>query len=927
MMFGLKCGFHTHHVAPENRVHVRKCWNWPRTVWATPFILFTLLLLGGWLNTAPLASAQGADTACNPAGDDNELLYCVWTVEPRFGGFYLDPDDSTALKIWLTDTDDTDDTLTTALAEINRRCGRDFDSATALEADYAVGQLKGWFDTAASDFHEQMTGVDLDEAANRITVMVADLDADQDTVAEHVAGLGVPAEAVQFEEFQLLPPDPIPAAQSSGGSSVPDQSLNGALEPMVGGGEVIVESGSGTTLCSIGFAIGLINDLGEYEDGFVTAGHCGDGNPGVQFLIHYSSPSLYGVPIWNTLSNGVDAQYVRRTSSEIDLGLRLIARPSQENTTGRAYSQAYLNLDAQDPYFEIIGTAIPIVGQTVHKVGRATGWTSGVVTSTCTTTTYGSRCVGRALLDSFSGDSGGPVFSLNNDDTAMLVGIHQGSGVDDAIFARVDQALTKLFYDRGITDVWLTNDLPLQMTEYHISSEPLYGDEYQPGETIEITYSFSEAVTLLPGRQLRVVIAAPGNRYPQAKYDAARSEQAGDDKLVFTWQVPDGVEGGIWVGPGVPGASRSIGDLNGNVLAPIKLDHGRSAQIGQKSGNPQMQWGGFSNSPLDGDRFQPGEEIHVTTRWDRPVKVDPDNPPYVEISMWPTPGWARAEYDHQLSEEQGLHRLVFTYTVQPGDEDTNGIWVGAADGDTPYRGYTSLHNPGGITDYSGRSPNRDWPTDDKEYGVETRDSAPLMRWSGFSSEPAHGDTYQPGEVIEVTTRWDRPVKVNPVDPPWVKIFIGSATVRAHWSSVASDGLADNTWCSATRCNPGMWIPTVSRCTTPACRILTESPITPVFRPMMIGQRTITKIKLATPAPHASSTWTLVRPLTPAGSNPGRWLRSPSPPTSRSGWKETPRLSCSCESLTITPERPTTRGAAKPPAPTNRCSPGQCGMAT
>ena len=62
-----------------------------------------------------------------------------------------------------------------------------------------------------------MTSVDLDEYANRITVMVADLDADQDTVAGYVAGLGVPDGAVQFEEFQLLPPDPIPAAQSSGG--------------------------------------------------------------------------------------------------------------------------------------------------------------------------------------------------------------------------------------------------------------------------------------------------------------------------------------------------------------------------------------------------------------------------------------------------------------------------------------------------------------------------------------------------------------------------------------------------------------------------------------------------------------------------------------------------------------------------------------
>ena len=188
MMFGLRSGFHTPRVAPENRVHVCKCWNWPRTVWATPFILFTLLLLGGWLNTAPLASAQGADTACNPAGDDNELLYCVWTVEPRFGGMSVDQSDATVLRVLLTGHDPTDGAAARVLAEVNRLWDREFAGTTVVTADYTVGQLKGWFDTVAADFHELMTGVDLDEAGNRITVMVADLDEDQDTVADTSPG-------------------------------------------------------------------------------------------------------------------------------------------------------------------------------------------------------------------------------------------------------------------------------------------------------------------------------------------------------------------------------------------------------------------------------------------------------------------------------------------------------------------------------------------------------------------------------------------------------------------------------------------------------------------------------------------------------------------------------------------------------------------
>ena len=69
-------------------------------LWASSWIfLVVVLAMVGWITWASPVHARDPDTPCNPAGDDNELLYCVWTVEPHFGGFYLDPDDSTALKI------------------------------------------------------------------------------------------------------------------------------------------------------------------------------------------------------------------------------------------------------------------------------------------------------------------------------------------------------------------------------------------------------------------------------------------------------------------------------------------------------------------------------------------------------------------------------------------------------------------------------------------------------------------------------------------------------------------------------------------------------------------------------------------------------------------------------------------------------------
>ena len=749
-------------------------------LWAVSWIFLVVVLsIVGWITWASPVHAQDADVPCNPSGDDNNLLYCVWTVEPRFGGMSVDQSDANELQVLLTGDDSTDAAATRVLAEVNRLWDRELAGTTVVTADYTIGQLKSWFDIVAADFHEQMTGVDLDESANRITVMVADLDEDRGTVADHVAGLGVPSEAVQFEEFQLLPPDPVPAAQSSGSSAVAGQSLTGTLVPMVGGGEIQIKISGRIDRCSVGFAVGFVNTQGKFEEGFVTAGHCYSTNTtGEAFYVQGNSSSPYGVSVWNTLSNGVDAQYVRKTGSGVDSGSGLIARPSQKNTSG----QAYLDLDGQNPYFEITGTANPIVGQTVHKVGRTTGWTSGLVTSTCSTfSNWNGRwsnfaCMGLASYRSAGGDSGGSVFSLNPDGSAMAMGIHKGTSSGERVFARIDRVLKKLFYDRGITDVWLTTDLPPSLEGVAITSRPIDGNKYQPGETLEFTYTFSEDVTLYPGLTPSVVFVAPGPSYPRAHYDPERSRRAGGNKLVFTWEVPADLEGGIWNGSKPPSNRASIGDLTGNLVVGNQLGYGRSATIGQKSGGPQMKNGTFATGPVEGNNYQPGETIFVGTTWDRPVQVDPGNPPYVLIYMNSSPDGVRAEYNHELSERWGNRTVAFSYQVQVGDQDDDKLWLGNRND-----GITSLRNAAGITDYSGRPASDTWsPASYSRYGAETPSgppNAPAVSSAGFVFQYRDGqpviEQYQPGESVEFRIRFDRPVKVDESNPPWINLSIYS----------------------------------------------------------------------------------------------------------------------------------------------------------
>ena len=82
---------------------------------------------------------------CNPSGNANELLVCVWLVEPRFGGFAVDESDGSVLKVWLTGEGPTGDAAQRVLAEVNRLWDRQFVSVDVQGASFDIGQLMTWF--------------------------------------------------------------------------------------------------------------------------------------------------------------------------------------------------------------------------------------------------------------------------------------------------------------------------------------------------------------------------------------------------------------------------------------------------------------------------------------------------------------------------------------------------------------------------------------------------------------------------------------------------------------------------------------------------------------------------------------------------------------------------------------------------------------
>ena len=448
-------------------IWINKCQAQRFATWVAIFLLMVLVSMDA-LVSATGAEAQGAAPECDPSGDDNDLLYCIWTVEQRFGGFYVDSTNPSVVQVWLTGDEPTDDVAARVLTEVNRLWSRDFSATTAHQADYTIVQLKRWFDAVVSDPGESIRAVDLDESANRLALYGSDSEAA--TVAaikDHASGLGVPAEAISVKQLgaDLEPPtpDPIPGARRSSDAIEPAvpigaQRVNRALNPFVGGAEI---KGGGVA-CTATMTVAFVNEGGDDESGFLTGDHCG---------VVSTTWRAYGTGSTGDRKVGVTARTAKGGNRNIDiayanwdspegveLGVGFIARPVEENTAKKGATKTQLSLDPDHPYFEVAGIRRPVSGETVHKVGRSSGWTTGEIRGTCVAqVSIGEPARSVCSADGFSmhimgGDSGSPVFAIEADGRVSILSIVSGYSSGH----RIGPALEVMFHAQGIDEVRVT---------------------------------------------------------------------------------------------------------------------------------------------------------------------------------------------------------------------------------------------------------------------------------------------------------------------------------------------------------------------------------------------------------------------------------------------------------------------------------------
>ena len=305
-------------------------------------------------------------------------------------------------------------------------------------------------------------------------------------------------------------------------------------------------------------------------------------------------------------------------------------------------------------------------------------------------------------------------------------------------------------------------------------SPPARGDTYELGETVEVEVEFDRAVKATGNPLVALTIGT------ETRHAAFRGW--GSQALYFEYTVQEGDrdEDGI----SIPANPLS---LNGGTITAADgttdadLTHGTvAAESGRKvSGSlatpPAVKDIYVSSSPARSDTYERGETIEVLAEFDRTVTVT--GSPQVVLTIG-------AETRHAAySTSWGDDRYIdFSYTVQDGDRDEDGISIPAD---------ALLLNGGTITAADG-STDADLthaavaPDRDRKVDGSSDVTPPWVRHISFDSSPSRGDTYELGETVEVVVDFGGAVKAT--GDPRLALTIGTETRHATWFGWGSSTL-------------------------------------------------------------------------------------------------------------------------------------------
>ena len=416
--------------------------------------IFVLLLLA---TAAACSDADPAGPSASITGGPAELLSAsqdptpdqltVAQAVPGFGGYYIDNGRPT---VWLTDPAQRL-AAEQALAGFLASFGWTAADLQVRQATYTYAQLHGWYQQSWRAALAVSGAVlsDVDEANNRLRFGGVDLAA-VTNIAATLSQLNVPEGAVVVEVQ---------------GPVVQTASLRDQIRPAHGGLQLNffpVDASTASLLCTLGF-----NARHDGVNSFITNSHCSNVQGGTETPTEYyqawrrtgsvtggyssypgtDSAAFIATEVddphyWVSLDCpvGRTCRYSDASRAEYAAGQEFaigrVARPAIVNTSNFIDSLSILTIDGTNSQFRLTAEQHrSVLGQTLNKVGRTSGWTQGAVTTTCANINITASQITQLCQDLVSafvsgGDSGSPVFGMHSDGTSFLAGILWGSSTN-----------------------------------------------------------------------------------------------------------------------------------------------------------------------------------------------------------------------------------------------------------------------------------------------------------------------------------------------------------------------------------------------------------------------------------------------------------------------------------------------------------------
>ena len=301
---------------------------------------------------------------------------------------------------------------------------------------------------------------------------------------------------------------------------------------------------------------------------------------------------------------------------------------------------------------------------------------------------------------------------------------------------------------------------------------------YGLGEPINITVELNEVVyvTQDAADDPLSLLLSIGERNRRASYFSG----SGSTELEFRYIVRRGDydDDGISIGPDAL-VGGVIEDRAGNEwgederrLTPFpRNSRYRVDARREDDGAPQIKDVDFLDPS---DRYGIGDKIEVQVEFYETVYVSGTPLPMLLLDI------GRAQRSAELVDGSGSSRLIFAYTVQAGDLDTDGVSIGP-----------NALVRGTIVDATGNHALR-------EYEPVAARGSPRVRVDGieprvvdvdFDSQPERNDTYRIGETIRVVVQFNEPVHVTETESE-LRLVLSIGEHSRHADYVTGSGNRD-----------------------------------------------------------------------------------------------------------------------------------------